>query len=374
MKNVVIIGGGPGGTKAAMGLGKKKDLNVTLIDRCASLNYYPAAARAMVDAKVRSQVLIERDTKHYTMVVGEATGISDTEVTVNGADGATQVPYDILVIATGAVNRALATIRPLTSAEEMRNQFSSIAEEISKASKITIVGGGPVGCELATEIKGTYADKEVTIVNSGPHLLSASSIPALPEAFGTEVQQNIEAMGITVMNNSRVDGDIPAEGYAVAPGPLQVGSNALETDFAFYAVGTKVETGAFEESLPTEKGFIKVDAFLRVEGKENVFALGDCANVQESKLAYVADTVHAPIIVANVAAVAHGKSPKKKHSPWKKPTMMLPLGPTKAIAFIGFLPFGGGIHRKGMLCNMKNSSNLFLNQAWPNFGGRKCPT
>lgn len=48
-----------------------------------------------------------------------------------------------------------------------------------------------------------------------------------------------------------------------------------------------------------EKGQLKVNEYLQVEGHEDIFAIGDCTNLKEAKLAYLAQQ-HARVILESL--------------------------------------------------------------------------
>ena len=55
---------------------------------------------------------------------------------------------------------------------------------------------------------------------------------------------------------------------------------------------------------------IRVTPDLMVEGFSNVYAIGDCCNTEEEKMAPHAET-HAECVVENIARAANGLKPKK---------------------------------------------------------------
>lgn len=55
----------------------------------------------------------------------------------------------------------------------------------------------------------------------------------------------------------------------------------------------------FDESKFDENGRLKVNEYLQIEGYENIFAIGDCTNTPEHKMAAHAST-HAALIVTNL--------------------------------------------------------------------------
>lgn len=55
-----------------------------------------------------------------------------------------------------------------------------------------------------------------------------------------------------------------------------------------------------------ENGALKVNDYLQVDGFSNVFAVGDCADINEPKMAYHAD-LHANVAVNNISNSLSGK-------------------------------------------------------------------
>ncbi len=54
---------------------------------------------------------------------------------------------------------------------------------------------------------------------------------------------------------------------------------------------------------------LKVDKFLQVEGVKDVYAIGDCSNIPELKVATGAQA-HGEHVAANIKLLAEGKEPK----------------------------------------------------------------
>lgn len=66
---------------------------------------------------------------------------------------------------------------------------------------------------------------------------------------------------------------------------------SVPADLVFRCTGLKVNSVAYQSKLSDKmekNGSLKVDRFLQVEEIENVFAIGDCNNTPELKLAYTA--------------------------------------------------------------------------------------
>jgi NADH dehydrogenase, FAD-containing subunit len=103
---VVIVGGGFGGLAAAKAL-KRIDADVTLIDRT---NYhlfqpmlYQVATASLAPSDISAPIrYVLRKQKNVTVLLAEVIGIDVVQKTVRIDDPAEDIPYDYLIVATGA--------------------------------------------------------------------------------------------------------------------------------------------------------------------------------------------------------------------------------------------------------------------------------
>lgn len=73
--------------------------------------------------------------------------------------------------------------------------------------------------------------------------------------------------------------------------------------------GCKLTVWSFTAGSMTNTGALKVNDHMQVEGFTNIFAVGDCADVNEPKMAYHA-ALHADVAVNNIANSVSGKELK----------------------------------------------------------------
>ncbi len=113
-------------------------------------------------------------------------------------------------------------------------------------------------------------------------------------------------------------------------------------------VGTSAQaSGIFRSShLPVDsKGFVRVNADLRIEGFQNIFAAGDCCSFNPKPLpkAGVFAVREGPILLANITALINGSSNLSNYQPQSNFLTILVSGDKRAIAsyrnfaFEGFL-------------------------------------
>lgn len=102
--------------------------------------------------------------------------------------------------------------------------------------------------------------------------------------------------------------------------------HTLSTDLIVSCTGLRVNSAAYSSSLSScmaDNGALKVNAHMQVEGFSNIFAVGDCANVNEPKMAYHAE-LHAAVAVSNIINSLRGKELKTYHT--GNVTMLLAMG------------------------------------------------
>jgi len=110
--------------------------------------------------------------------------------------------------------------------------------------------------------------------------------------------------------------------------------------------------------IKDEKGQVKVNEFLQVEGHRHLFCLGDVSNIKEGKLAVTA-AGQAVAVAHNILALMKGE-PLKKHVPLH-PIMCIPFGPEHGITQ---LPTKEGVVMGSFFSKMLKSKTLLLPAMW----------
>ncbi len=192
--------------------------------------------------------------------------VAERAVELEGGD---RVPFDQVVVATGARNRRLDVPgADLRGVLDLR--FAPDADAIRAAaaagSKAVIVGMGFIGAEVAASLRQMGLD--VTVVEFfgaplervlGPVL--GGAIEALHRDHGVEMIFRDAA--------ERFEGDGRFEALVTKEG------RTIEADFAVVGVGVEPVTEVAEGGVPVDDG-IPVDGMLRTAA-EGVWAIGDVA-------------------------------------------------------------------------------------------------
>eukprot|EP00475_Leptophrys_vorax_P024900 TRINITY_DN34559_c0_g1_i8.p1 TRINITY_DN34559_c0_g1~~TRINITY_DN34559_c0_g1_i8.p1 ORF type:complete len:545 (-),score=108.73 TRINITY_DN34559_c0_g1_i8:326-1960(-) len=268
------------------------------------------------------------------------------------SDGS-RVAFDYLVVCTGS------KVETPAARDEKVAFFKAENEKLQKATNILIVGGGPSGVEVAGEILTDLPGKKITIVHSGERLCEF-----LKPKASTKILTWLKAQGVEVLFGDSVDAGWDKFG---ASGTFTTASGKeIAADYVVVTVGNRPNTTWLEGSLgeAVEKGRVKVDAHLRVEGQSNVFAIGDITNIKELKQGYYAQ-MHARALAHNLVKLI--KNPNAKPSSLKSYAAgmdvgMVSLGRKQGVAQLPFGTFMGWVPT-----NLK-SKGLFVNKIRADLG------
>ncbi|MEI5525053.1 FAD-dependent oxidoreductase [Streptomyces brasiliscabiei] len=331
---VIVIGGGYGGIRLAKQLDEVA--RVTLVDRKEVFFHRIAALRAGVHEAWTWTPFVPYDRllRNGRVVVGKAVDIDTGERQVRLATGE-RLPYDVVVIATGADYPEPARFLG-TTVEEAGKTFAAHQESVAAAGHVLIVGGGPGGVELAAEVRLARPEARVTLAHAGSELLNSTG----SRRAGRRALAWLESHDVDVRLDS-----------FVSPGPdfgtyRDGRGNLIEADLSFWANGTTPNTLwlrlAGHGAWLNEAGQVKVDDMLRVDGQLDVFAVGDVNDVSELKISPVA-FAQADIAAHNIRSHLTGSGRHRKqprpYRPVRRTPLIVPLGPADGITL---LPVPGG--------------------------------
>jgi len=359
-KKVVIIGGGGGGSLAALKLQGLCDL--TLIDKKSYCDFNIAAPRALVDASVTDKIIIphEEYLKKATIILGLVREVREGFVVVEGRSE--PIPYDYLIVASGSSYPVFKGSAP--SPSDRRSEFALYREKIAAAKTILVIGGGPTGVEMASELVETYPEKEITLAHNGPNLLDLLSPKAQRLCkLWFEKKKNVKLVLDQTVN------DLPKKISVIdKPSSFTTSRNeTLKADLTFICIGAGAPNTDFLRAhfanLLDAQGRVLVDESLRAKGSDKIFALGDAAATSDPKLYYAA-TVHAELIAKNITTLL--KNPNailKKHKPLP-PMALVTLGRNNGVMMTPMGTVGGWVPKK------VKSQTVFIPQARKRLGLR----
>lgn len=304
---VVIVGGGFGGLYAAKAL-SKANVNVTLIDKRNFHLFQPllyqvatgALSPADISSPLRSVLSKSKNTK---VLLGEVNDINTTKQKVIVGDET--VPYDTLIVATGAKHSYFGKdnweefapgLKTVEDALEMRRRifmaFEAAEKETDPAKRralltFVVVGGGPTGVELAGAIaelaSKTLKEDFRNIDTSETKVLLLEGmdrvLPPFAPELSQEAQASLEALGVDVQTKTLVT-NIENDIVTMKQGE-EVKTLASKT--VLWAAGVKAspmgkvlmeKTGAECDRA----GRVMVEPDLSIKGHSNIFVVGDLAH------------------------------------------------------------------------------------------------
>ena len=178
-----------------------------------------------------------------------------------------------IVLATGSVPRRLE----VPGVEQVTHLYTNETlfwELEALPDRLLIIGGGPIGCEMAQAFR--RLGSEVTVINQGERLLEQE----LPE-MSRILEERLRAEGIVVHHGSQVQGFRDAHTALVetAGAPVQ----AMAFDAVLSAIGRDITTtglGLDRAGIDVQQGKIVVDAYYRTTNP-HVWAIGDAAGYEK---------------------------------------------------------------------------------------------
>ena len=346
-KRIVILGGGFAGMKTAECLEQELHTNstamITLISETNALLFTPMLAEVAGSTLEPSHIStpLRSSLRRTEFIRGRVDAIDlESRKVVLASDSPTGqlvVPYDHLVLALGSVSNYLGmanieklafNFKSLLDAIRIRNHVIEMFERADRESdpsqrapllSFVIAGGGFAGVELAGALndfaRGILADypnlnpnePNIVLVHSRDRIL-----PELSESLARYAQKKMEARGVKFRLNARLSD--------VQPGVVVVSDGEIRAQTLVWTAGTApnplLKSQPFERD---KRGAVKVDLTLAVPCHPGVWALGDCAAVNDAKTGKPCPPTaqfairEAVTVARNIAAQLGGRPLKNFH-------------------------------------------------------------
>jgi NADH dehydrogenase len=299
---VLVVGGGFAGYNAVAKLCRlardRDDVGVMLVSRENYFTFWPMLASVIggdVETKNVAQPL-----RRTLIRLGasfrraELEGV-DTERRVVKAAGR-EFPYDHLVLSLGAepayfgipgVEEHAISIKGIGAGEKIADRVVERYEETTLAggdvpdSKLTfvVIGGGATGVEVAAELHNLLRELLVPDYPNIPPdrpqivLIDANKevLKELDPALRRMAQMRLHDLRIKVINNAKAK-EVRADRVILTDGREIASENVIWTAGA--RASKKLDDLPFPHD---ERKGLTLDRFMRVEGYDNVWGIGDCA-------------------------------------------------------------------------------------------------
>ncbi|CAO3610137.1 unnamed protein product [Mucor hiemalis] len=375
VKNIVLVGGGFAGIGTANALEKAllksndQDHRIILVEKKSHFYHAIAGLRSAVldwDNKIMIPYTHLFQNKKNIVVQASAIQLEANKLVLDQSvpEFGETIDFDYLVIATGTQYPAPAKATALDY-DTTRANLVSLRSEIKSSQSIVIVGGGPVGIELAGEIREIYPKTKITIVHD-----QSTFVSELPKISQKLVDLTVKNKVDTLFNDAVIVPPALKNNYyhpEAKTVETKNGKSIENVDLVLLAFGNRPETAWFKNTrvgseIVADNGYIKVKKTFQVDHPElsNVFVLGDAANFNETKLAYRIGT-HVPVVVQNIVQMAvKNKQPQAEYK--KAPdAMFVTFGKKQGV---GLLPLFGGIAVGGWAVGTLKGGSLFTSKSW----------
>ncbi|KAL6231538.1 hypothetical protein BDW75DRAFT_219915 [Aspergillus navahoensis] len=389
-KNVVIIGGSYAGTRLAQRLTETlpTGYRAVLIERNTHFNHFFVFPRFSVVKGKEEKAFIPYDNLAKSAPAGIFEHIRDTamEITPNSVklSSGVEVEYEYLTVATGSWQPAPSKYDVLRKSEGV-NAFRATQRAVDAAKTIAVVGGGPVGVQIATDIKSYYPTKEVTLVHSRDRVLSAFG----PRLQGV-VMDTLRKMGVGMVLGERPaikTGASAEAGVTVGPGSLTFKDGTQKSyDLVLPCTGQRPNSSILAQLAPgaidPQTRQILVHPTLQInDGSdsssdktatatsfERIFSLGDVAQTGGPRFARAA-RAQAEIVTANILSLIKGQKDKlsEYHPAMYEGAIKLTLGKSDYV-FCARMPDGREIMKFDKA--QPQNENFEVQSAWEELGAR----
>jgi len=211
--------------------------------------------------------------KGIKIEIDEVVSVDQNKKVCSTAKG-TEISFEKVIFATGST----PTIPGWLKGTNLENVFTiskdkihldKVFQKIKDCKKIVVIGAGFIGVEMSDELN--KLGKEVTLVEILPHILGLT----FDEEIAVQAEEVLKARGVKIISGVGVKEII---GDKKVRKVLLENGEKIEAEAVILAMGYRPNTELAQKSelKINEKGFIKVDGYMRTDNSD-IFAVGDCA-------------------------------------------------------------------------------------------------
>ena len=295
----LVLGGGYAGSWVTRLLGSRGATIVSTDNFMLYTPLLPETASGTLEPR-HAVVPLRMMCPHADLVLGRAVALDEehTAVTVTTDVGEQEIAYTNLVIALGAVPRTF----PIPGLAEHAVGFKTLADAIYLRNHVlreleaadaepdpdrvaahlgyVFVGGGYAGVEALAELNDLVRDamryyprlravrQRWVLVDAAPRILAE-----IPTRLGEYAARQLERRGVEIRHSTRLQS-------AGHDSVILSDGERIEARTLVWTAGVRASPLLAQLGLPLdERGRVPVDEYLRISGREAVWALGDCAAV-----------------------------------------------------------------------------------------------
>ena len=324
-RKVVVLGAGFLGVNAALDLASKGE-KVLLLDRQDKHEYIPSSIDLLrgrfqrQELEVDLEEFLPEEIEFKQVEVEEIRSGEKTVETRNGLIG-----FDKLVIALGGEPAEFGA--DISQAENVwgLEPAQSLARKTEDAESALIVGAGYVGVETAGELEEKGLD--VTMVDAGTRPMAQ-----LDEKSSEKILEILQEKNIRFKGGKRVN-QVEENSVSFEDGGTE------EADVVIWAAGVQASK-TVQEIFDSGFQGVEVNQGLSVVGEDDMFAGGDCADIEPPKTAHKAMR-QGEVIAENISS--DRESLKQVDS--RQNFLLLSFGDEAGLVFRDKLVFSSGFLR-----------------------------
>jgi NADH dehydrogenase len=357
----LIVGGGFAGSYVARKLGRRGATIVSPENFMLFTPMLPEAASGTLEPR-HVVVPLRMMCPHAELVLGRAVAHDrdGRRIQVQTEERLFWLEYENLVVALGAVARTLPIpglaehalgFKSLADAIHLRNHVltrlevaAAAAAEAHRRRELTFVfvGAGYAGVEALAELSDLVRDalryyptlqpvpQRWVLVDAAPKIL-----PEIPTRLGDYAAALLVRRGVDIRVNTTLD---EVEPHAVR---LSDGDHLL-TSTVVWTAGVRANPLLAELGLPLdERGRVRVDETLRVEGESHIWALGDGAAVPNAATPGQTDPPTSQHALRQAKRMAKNIAGERRPYRYRMLGEVATLGRYKGIASVFGFPFKG---------------------------------
>jgi NADH:quinone reductase (non-electrogenic) len=357
----LILGGGFAGSYVARYLGRRGATIVSPENFMLFTPLLPEAASGTLEPR-HTVVPLRPMCPHAELILGRVIEVDPglQQARVETEEGTLPVRYRELVVAAGAVSRVLPIpglaeyglgFKNLADAIHLRNHVLRRLEAAELASTeahrlreltFVFIGAGYAGVEALGELSDLVRDalryypalqdrpQRWVLVDAAPKIL-----PEIPSRLGEYAADRLTRRGVEIKVETTLK---ELEPHAA----VLSGEERILTSTLVWTAGVRPSPILPELGLPLdERGRVRVDSLLRVEGVDHVWALGDCARVPNEATPGVYDPPTSQHALRQARRLA--KNLQGDHKPYRYRSLgeVATLGRYKGIANVMGVPLRG---------------------------------
>ncbi|WP_157250936.1 NAD(P)/FAD-dependent oxidoreductase [Nonomuraea typhae] len=300
--DIIVIGAGYAGMTAALRLDRRH--RITLVSATDHFTervrlHELAAGRPSVSTPLAE---LTRGTGIH-LVTGRVTELDPAGKRIVLEDGR-ELGYDTLIYALGSFTDT--SVPGVAEHAYTAEDADKLAVRLrAGGGRLTVVGGGLTGVELATELAETYPDWRVGLVAGG------RPVPGLSRRGRAHVDGTLARLGVEVTMGTRAE--------AVTPGGLRTSRGEIAADVVVWAGSFAVSGVARRAGLAVdERGRALVDETMRSVSHPDVYVVGDAAavNVPRAGVSRMSCAIGMPI-AAHAADAVNARARGRAAAPFR---------------------------------------------------------